>query len=113
MNDPAPAPANAPSLPPLDPDAVFAALSDPTRRRNLARLFDRQPLPLEAMGGTDRMHRDTIRKQLDVLVKSGLVIATTHPGHGRRLVYSLAPAVKTETTEQGRTMDYGCCLVRL
>jgi hypothetical protein len=48
-----------------------------------------------------------------VLVKSGLVIADRDPANGRRLVYALAPAVKTETTEQGRTMDFGCCVVRL
>ena len=112
MNEPAPLPAAPASPPPLPADVVFAALSDPSRVRILAGLFDGQFHPAPALGGTLPKHRDLTRKHAAVLVKAGLLVAEPDPQDQRRQHYKLAPSIKTETTPQGRVMDFGSCLVR-
>ena len=34
------------------------------------------------------------------------------PQDGRRSYYKLAPGVKASTTQEGRTLDFGCCIIR-
>ena len=55
---------------------------------------------------------DNARKHLDVMVKSGLVVAQKDPSDTRRQVYRLASSVKVAETPEGRTMDFGYCVVR-
>ena len=44
----------------------------------------------------------------------GLVVTKENPVDGRRLLYTLAPAVQVRQTEAGgRELDFGPCVVRL
>jgi hypothetical protein len=52
-------------------------------------------------------------KLLEALLKSGLIVAEQDPTDTRRRLYTLAPSVKTATTPEGRTMDFGYCVVRI
>lgn len=96
----------------IDADTVFLALSDPTRRQILISLFDGQPHAVSGMGGSLPKHRDLMRKHCETLVKSGLILRQDNPQDGRRSLYQLSPQVKTATTPEGRTLDFGCCIVR-
>lgn len=96
----------------IDADTVFLALSDPTRRQILVSLFDGKPHPVSGIGGSLPKHRDLVRKHCDALVKSGLILREPDPQDGRRSFYRLAPGVKASTTPEGRTLDFGCCIIR-
>jgi DNA-binding transcriptional ArsR family regulator len=111
MPDSTPSPTPTPSLSFVDADALFGVLNDRTRRRILVTLFDGQLRAGRALGGNLSKQLDSIRKHCDVLVKAGLIVAEPDPEDGRRHAYKLAPTVKTETTPNGRTMDFGCCVV--
>ena len=113
MTDPASLPTVPVSVRTIDADTVFAALGEPTRRRILLALFDGKLHPARALGGSSPKHFDNRRKHLDVLTRAGLVVAEPDPNDRRRQVYRLAPSVKVAETPQGRTMDFGYCLVRL
>lgn len=112
MNEPAHLPAATANVPAVPADTVFSVLSEPARRRILGALFDGQWHAARSLGGSLPKQFDLIRKHLDVLVKARLVEAQFDPQDKRRQVYRLAGTVKTETTPQGRTMDFGCCIVR-
>ena len=71
-----------------DPDAVFAALADPTRRAVIGRLA-REPLSASALAGELPVSRQAIAKHLAALDRAGLV--ATHR-EGRELRYRLQPA---------------------
>ncbi|HYI20145.1 MAG TPA: metalloregulator ArsR/SmtB family transcription factor [Solirubrobacteraceae bacterium] len=71
-----------------DPDAVFAALADPTRREVIGRLA-REPLSASALAGELPVSRQAIAKHLATLDRAGLV-ATRRSG--RELQYRLEPA---------------------
>lgn len=96
----------------INADTVFLALSDPTRRQILVSLFDGQPHAVSGIGGSLPKHRDLVRKHCETLVKSGLILREADPQDARRSVYRLAPGVKTATTPEGRTLDFGCCIIR-
>ena len=66
-----------------DPDAVFAALADPTRREVIGRLA-REPLSASALAGELPVTRQAIAKHLAALDRAGLV-ATRRSG--RELQY--------------------------
>ena len=96
----------------IDADAIFLALSDPTRRRILVSLFDGQPHRLGGICGSLPKNRDLARKHCAVLVQAGLIVGQPDPENRKRQLYQLSPAVKAGTTPAGRTLDFGCCIVR-
>ena len=112
MDQPPPLTVTTTTVRTIAPQEIFEALSDPTRRQVLVSLFDGQLHAVGGIGGTLPKNRDLVRKHCAVLVKAGLVLDEPDPQHGKRLVYRLAPAVKAETTPAGRTLDFGCCIMR-
>lgn len=96
----------------IDAQTIFSALSDSTRRQILVSLFDGQPHGTGGIGGSLPKHRDLVRKHCEALVKASLIIGQDDPQNRKRKLYRLSPAVKTETTPNGRTLDFGCCIVR-
>jgi ArsR family transcriptional regulator, cadmium/lead-responsive transcriptional repressor len=71
-----------------DPDAVFAALADPTRREVIGRLA-REPLSASALAGELPISRQAVAKHLAALDRAGLVEGRRE---GREVRYSLTPA---------------------
>lgn len=113
MNE-SPSPSSVPpNVRTVDAETVFTALGETSRRRILLALSDGQFHPARSLGGTYPKHFDSNRKHLDVLVKAGLVESEYDPDNSRRQHYRLAPFVKVATTPEGRTMDFGHCIVRL
>jgi DNA-binding transcriptional ArsR family regulator len=58
-----------------DDDRVFKALADPTRRRLLDRLFEREGLSLTELESELEMTRFGVAKHLRVLEEAGLVVS--------------------------------------
>jgi len=58
-----------------DDDRVFKALADPTRRRLLDRLFEREGLSLTELESELEMTRFGVAKHLRVLEEAGLVLS--------------------------------------
>jgi DNA-binding transcriptional ArsR family regulator len=107
------------SLPPVQADVrtvnadkVFAALADPTRRRLLMSLSDGQWHSGRLAGGRLPKHHDLTRKHMAVLVSAGLVVGEPDPVDQRRQRFKLAPSVRTDVAPQGRSLDFGCCVLR-
>jgi DNA-binding transcriptional ArsR family regulator len=75
-----------------DDDLVFKALADPTRRRLLDLLFEREGRPLgelvTSLGDAVEMTRFGVMKHLRVLEEAGLVVATRS---GREKLHYLNP----------------------
>jgi DNA-binding transcriptional ArsR family regulator len=71
-----------------DVDEVFKALADPTRRRLLDRLFERDGQTLSALEGELPMSRFGVMKHLKVLEAAGLV---TTRRRGREKLHFLNP----------------------
>jgi DNA-binding transcriptional ArsR family regulator len=76
-----------------DPSAVFAALSDPTRREVMRRLSDRGPSTLSELAEELPVSRQAISKHLLMLEQAGLVTPT---GEERRHRYVLTPGPLTD-----------------
>jgi DNA-binding transcriptional ArsR family regulator len=76
-------------------DAVFMALSDPTRRAVLRRLADGPASPTELAGGLP-VSRQAVSKHLDVLREAGLVEGARA---GRQHRYRLTPEPMDEAAE--------------
>jgi DNA-binding transcriptional ArsR family regulator len=70
------------------PDAVFAALADPTRRRVLRLVAERGPTSATLLGRELPVTRQAIVKHLVVLSRVGLV---TGERVGQEVRYALAP----------------------
>jgi DNA-binding transcriptional ArsR family regulator len=68
--DPAPEPSQ-----PEPPDALFAALADPTRRRVLRAVADRGPVTATALADGLPVTRQAVAKHLGLLAEAGLVAA--------------------------------------
>ena len=113
MSDPAPFPSVPVTVKTVDADTVFAALGDKTRRRLLLALSDGQPRRCTTLTGTAGKRFDATLKHLIALRNAGLIVANPDPTDSRRQLYSLAPSVKVAQTPEGRTMDFGYCVVRL
>ena len=96
----------------IEADAIFLALSDRTRRQILVSLFDGQLHGTGGICGSLPKNQDLGRKHCAVLLKAGLITGQSDPRKGRRQLYQLSPAVKAETTPAGRTLDFGCCVMR-
>ncbi len=97
----------------VDADTVYAALGEPARRRILEALFDRQPRRAKALSASAGKRFEATLKHLEALLTSGLIVTEQDPTDTRRRLYTLAPSVKTATTPEGRTMDFGYCVVRV
>jgi DNA-binding transcriptional ArsR family regulator len=57
------------------PDAVFAALADPTRRSILRAVAETGPVTATALSGTLPITRQAVAKHLGLLREAGLVVA--------------------------------------
>ena len=71
-----------------DDDRVFKALADPTRRRLLDRLFERDGLTLTQLESDLAMTRFGVMKHLRVLEEAGLVVTRRS---GREKLHFLNP----------------------
>ncbi|HZM41603.1 MAG TPA: metalloregulator ArsR/SmtB family transcription factor [Acidimicrobiales bacterium] len=65
----------SPSPSPEPPDAVFAALADPTRRDVLRAVAERGPVTATALAGGLPVSRQAVAKHLGLLREAGLVEA--------------------------------------
>lgn len=70
------------------PDAVFAALADPTRRAVVVRLSAEGPTTATQLAATLPVTRQAVAKHLGVLSDAGLVAADRR---GRESLYRLTP----------------------
>lgn len=77
-----------PGGPPLDPDAVFAALADPTRRRLLDHLATDGPLTASELARDYPVSRQAVVKHLGMLSTAGLL---TSARSGREVRYGVVP----------------------
>jgi DNA-binding transcriptional ArsR family regulator len=87
-------------------DAVFSALSDPTRRAVIRSLSEDGPSTMTELADRLPITRQAVAKHLDALESAGLVTATT-TGRSRR--FRLTPRPMTEAmawmTEVGAEWD--------
>jgi DNA-binding transcriptional ArsR family regulator len=84
------------------PDAIFSALSDPTRREVMRRLSEEGPTTLVELAAEIPVTRQAISKHLLVLEGAGLVQVS---GDTRRRAYRLTPRQLTEA--MGWMVDVG------
>ncbi len=75
-------------MPAMDDDPVFKALSDPTRRLLLDRLFERDGRTLTELESQLEMTRFGVMKHLKVLEGAGLVVSRKR---GREKLHFLNP----------------------
>jgi ArsR family transcriptional regulator, cadmium/lead-responsive transcriptional repressor len=80
----------SPSLSPEPPDAVFAALADPTRRDVLRAVAERGPVTATALAGGLPVSRQAVAKHLGLLRDAGLV-AAERSGRETRFVARTEP----------------------
>jgi ArsR family transcriptional regulator, cadmium/lead-responsive transcriptional repressor len=73
-----------------DPDPVFQALADPTRRTVIRALAESGPSTLSELSTRMPVSRQAVAKHLAVLRDAGLV-ETSGPARGRRYAFSSAP----------------------
>jgi DNA-binding transcriptional ArsR family regulator len=100
--------------PVLDADAVFFALAHPGRRRLLESLAQKRSCTAaEAGSGGGRLKRDSTSKQLQELVKAGLLTMAADAKDARRRRYTLHPGLTAAKNAAGQwEMDLGCCVMR-
>ncbi len=93
-------------------DTVFAALGDSTRRRILLAMADGKPRTATAVTSFSGKRFDATLKHLIALRNAGLIVAFQDAVDGRRQAYTLAPSTIVTDAPEGKTMDFGYCLVR-
>ena len=90
----------------VDPDDVFAALADPTRRQILRRLSAEGPLSATDLAGEFPVSRQAVVKHLSALAHAGLLDSERQ---GREVLYGLVPDRLHDATawldEVGRLWD--------
>ena len=79
-----------------DPDGVFAALADPTRRRVLRLVAERGPTSATLMERELPVTRQAIVKHLAVLHRAGLVAGQRT---GQEVRYALVPGALDEVSD--------------
>jgi len=82
--------------PPGDVDAVFFALSDPTRRDVMRHLSEEGPITASELAERLPVTRQAIAKHLAALEEAGLVASSTE---GRRRSYRITPRPLTEAMD--------------
>ncbi|MGH9115792.1 MAG: ArsR/SmtB family transcription factor, partial [Acidimicrobiales bacterium] len=81
---------------PADPDPVFAALADPTRRRLIDQLSTTGPRTATELAGDYAVSRQAVAKHLGQLSAAGLL----HPERrGRQVLYDVVPGRLAEASE--------------
>jgi predicted transcriptional regulator len=88
-------------------------LADPVRRRILEMLANGQALAVSQIAPTVGRRLDATLKHVMILRDAGFVTFAPDVSDSRRLLYALAPSVRVTDTPEGRTMDFGCCVVRM
>jgi DNA-binding transcriptional ArsR family regulator len=78
------------------PDAVFAALADPTRRRVLRLVAERGPTSATRLGRELPVTRQAIAKHLVILSRAGLI---TGQRAGQEVRYALVPEPLDDVSE--------------
>lgn len=100
-------------MPALNADAVFFALGHPGRRRLLESLSQRRSCTAAEAGSGGRLKRDSTSKQLQELVKAGLLTMAPDGTDARRQRYTLHPGLSATKSAAGVwEMDLGCCVLR-
>ncbi|MEK0451950.1 MAG: Helix-turn-helix domain [Verrucomicrobiota bacterium] len=94
-------------------DTVFAVLGDPTRRRLLVAMADRTPRRATTLKAAAGKKFDATLKHIIALRDAGFITAQPDPTDKRRQLYTLSPNIKIADTPEGRTMDFGYCVVRV
>jgi DNA-binding transcriptional ArsR family regulator len=94
------------------PDDVFPMLADKSRRQILAALANGTPMTATQLVGAARRRLDATLKHLTALRASGVVVTMENPRDGRRQLYYLSPNLTLRQTEDGREIDFGCCVLR-
>ena len=74
-------------------DAIFSALSDPTRRQVMRALSEQGPSTATGLSAQLPVTRQAVTKHLATLADAGLVTATRR---GREKLYTISPAPLTE-----------------
>lgn len=78
-----------------DPQPLFAALADPTRRRVFERLSERGPASASKLAAELPITRQAIAKHLALLDEAGLVERVRH---GREVQYRVRPEALEDVT---------------
>ncbi len=112
MTPPASFPTVTQTVKTVDADTVFAALSERTRRRILLAMADGKPRTATAVAGLSGKKFDATLKHLIALRNAGLIVAAQDAVDGRRQAYTLAPSLIVTDAPEGKTMDFGYCVVR-
>ncbi len=81
---------------PAEPDAVLAAMADPTRRQLLGLLAAGGPATATALAGQLPMTRQAVAKHLGVLNRAGLVASSKH---GRDVRFAVSTARLAQTAD--------------
>jgi DNA-binding transcriptional ArsR family regulator len=79
-----------------DPDEVFAALADPTRRRLLDQLSSEGPLSATDLAGNYPVSRQAVVKHLNALAAAGLLRPERR---GREVLYGVVPGSLGRATD--------------
>jgi DNA-binding transcriptional ArsR family regulator len=100
------------TIPPSDPTRVFAALSDPTRRRLIDWLASGETGTATDFAARLPISRQAVARHLNELADAGLVSATRH---GKEVRYRLVPEplAKAGSWLQQRAAKWDRALTRL
>jgi DNA-binding transcriptional ArsR family regulator len=85
-----------------DPQSIFVALADPTRRAVFERLTSEGPASASALAAKLPVTRQAIAKHLAVLDEAGLV---TRAASGREVQYTADPKPLADVTEWAARVD--------
>jgi DNA-binding transcriptional ArsR family regulator len=86
-----------------DPDDVFEALADPTRRAVIRALAEEGPSTLSELSSRLPVTRQAVSKHLTLLQEAGLVATQGSESRGRRYAFTPAPL----TAAMGWMVDVG------
>ena len=86
-----------------DPDDVFEALADPTRRAVIRALAEEGPSTLSELSSRLPVTRQAVSKHLTLLQEAGLVATQGSEPRGRRYAFTPAPL----TDAMGWMVDVG------
>ncbi len=76
-------------------------------------MADQKPHSGKALAAVSGKKFDATLKHLFALRDAGFITATIDPADKRRQLYTLSPNIKIADAPDGRTMDFGYCVVRV